>query len=760
MDVEYVRKKRPAIPQKLERNYEEFSEKQFKNLDAIKTEFVRERIFDDYQQELVFKIKTTRSVGDDQFREDLRKVGIDTIWSAPGKNAEWLVSTSDPNFDKLKEKITNRIESDKVSLVDNIATFEHITNKDKEGETLKKYPLGAVEVDKLHISLSKKETDVDGRKLDAAIQKIIKLTETHNLQVHDLLKTENLCLLLVSANKKLAQEIMKLDIVTKVDRTPTFRFEEILFRDFEQIKQVKQPPNNAHGVLVMDSGIIKHPLLLDAIPSDGINGLPDRREKDDRAHGTMVSSIALHGDIQKCIDDKKFEPEVFIHSSKLFYQDGNTAIVNEPKLFEKLLIESLEDMIGKYPRCKVINLSFGIPENILQDKQKQFDLAALIDELSMRHKDIIFVISIGNIESKFSQQHQYPDYLHNGHGEIRITDPSSSAHAISVGALQNNGREKNLPSTLTRIGPGLNGMIKPELVETGGGYNEPVAVFNPDFRQRLFTVNKGTSFSAPKVAHYLAKLMNNYPDTSRNMIKALLMSSAKIPSNLQDGFPKLKSSISTANLSQILNVYGNGKPNFENANVSNDNRVVFVYDGSIQIDHVRYFTINLPEEFISVKGEKEITVTLVFDPIVRQRRADYLGIRMEFHLFRNVSIDEIHMKYDKIPIASDGTEDEESEGKVPEELIKYEIKMMPTNSLRKKSTHQKGVVTMSHRSRVDGRYPLVLAVVCQKRWEMDENIMQNFAVIMTLEHSQQIDLYNKIKTVNRIEAEARTRIRV
>ncbi|MDE1812905.1 MAG: hypothetical protein KGH85_08610, partial [Thaumarchaeota archaeon] len=90
----------------------------------------------------------------------------------------------------------------------------------------------------------------------------------------------------------------------------------------------------------------------------------------------------------------------------------------------------------------------------------------------------------------------------------------------------------------------------------------------------------------------------------------------------------------------------------------------------------------------------------------------------------------------------------------------YEIKMMPTNSLRKKSTHQKGVVTMSHRSRVDGRYPLVLAVVCQKRWEMDENIMQNFAVIMTLEHSQQIDLYNKIKTVNRIEAEARTRIRV
>lgn len=760
VDSTYPRKTRPAIPRKVERNYKEFSQKQLKNLDALKNEFVKERIFDDYKQDLVFKIKTTRNVSDEQFREDLRRAGVDTIWSASGKNAEWIVSTADPTFEKLKDKIVTRAQVDKASFVDNIDDFEQITFEDKEGEILKKYPMGAVETATLHVSLARKENDVDDLKLDAAIQKIIKLTETHGLQVHDMLKTENLCLLLVSANKKLAQEVMKIDLVSKVDRTPTFRFENILFKDLKSISQISPPPSDAHGVLIMDSGIIQHPLLTDAIPSGGINGLPDKREKDDRSHGTMVSGIALHGDVQKCIDDGKFQPEIFIYSSKLFYQNGNSTTTYENKLFEKLLIESLEEMIRKYPKCKVINLSFGIPENILRDNQKQFDLAALIDDLSVTHKEIIFVISIGNIDLQFSQRNRYPDYLSNGHGEIRMMDPSSSVHAITVGALQNNGDLKDMPSTLTRIGPGLNGMIKPEMIETGGGFHESVVVLNPDFKQRLFTLNRGTSFSAPKISNYLARMMNVYPDASRNLIKALLISSSKIPNNLPLGLPIPDSSISNVNYLKILSIYGHGKPNFENAKMSNDDRVVFVYDGSIQIDHVRYFTINLPDEFINTKGEKEISVTLVFDPIIRKQRADYLGTRMEFHLFRNVSIDDVQLKYNKMDLTEINNEDEDSEGKIPEELVGYEIKLRPTNSLRKKSNHQKGSVKMTHRSEINGTFPLVLALVCQKRWKMDENTMQNFAVVVTLEHSQHIDLYNRIKTVNRIESQARPRVRV
>ncbi len=172
------------------------------------------------------------------------------------------------------------------------------------------------------------------------------------------------------------------------------------------------------------------------------------------------------------------------------------------------------------------------------------------------------------------------------------------------------------------------------------------------------------------------------------------------------------------------------------------------YTGRIKMKQVKYFTINLPDEFVQKLGKREISVSLVYDPPVRKTRADYFGVQMEFHLFKNHTLKNVMKKYNLLDL--DSTEEE----KVPKELDTSEIILKPKIKLRKKSNHQKGTRVLSIRSKIDNQYPLVLAVISQQRWELGDDFEQNFAVVVTLKHEASIDLYNKIMLHNQ------TRVRV
>jgi len=105
------------------------------------------------------------------------------------------------------------------------------------------------------------------------------------------------------------------------------------------------------------------------------------------------------------------------------------------------------------------------------------------------------------------------------------------------------------PSPFTRIGPGINGSIKPELVHYGGNLvfmgfgsnvrqigDEPgTAVMSLSYQptQQLFAFNCGTSFAAPSWQDsqpdraWTDKRFGGTP--SPNLIRAVLASSADIP---------------------------------------------------------------------------------------------------------------------------------------------------------------------------------------------------------------------------------------
>ena len=561
--------------------------------------------------------------------------------------------------------------------------------------------------------------------------------------------------------------------IAYVDRPPKINLEISLQKDLKEFKVDGEPSENAAGILVVDSGILAgHPLLenavADEIASATTNGeiIHGGNPSDDVGHGTQVAGIALYGDIEKCIVDGVFRPEIWIFSAKVMFkgEDGCARYI-ENDLLEKQLFSAVKAILEQYPNCKVINLSFGNSTKKMYRERRQYPLASLIDELC-KNFGAIFVISAGNNEEDIDDPENYPRYLMDDSSDrAKIIDPASSALALTVGSLckfkiPSSGEVVLYPSPITRVGPGYKGMIKPEFIEIGGdgfGRESKIIALNPNWigEGRLFTLVSGTSFSAPRISHYAATLFNAYPNYTSNLIKALLINSASIPKDRPIPLSEINIDDVSYKAINLLNIYGYGKPNIEKALKSESNRVILIRENKIKLKKFHIYPVYLPIEFIEERGEKKLSVTLVHDPPVNRNRTDYLGTVLEFHLYKDSTINEVISEYKQM-------EEEESlmkseEEKVPSKLKGREILLYPGPDIRKKGVHQKGTITFKRRN-IDITKPLILLVYCLDRWIRDDNYIQDYAVLISIEHSQRIDIYNQLRIRNQERIEIMQKI--
>ena len=474
---------------------------------------------------------------------------------------------------------------------------------------------------------------------------------------------------------------------------------------------------------------------------------------------------------KECVDTKCFHPPVWILSAKVMRavrdpKDGAVySSYDEEKLLETQIFQALESFTGRYNNARVVNISFGDPALCISGEKQQSMLASFIDELA-HERDLMFVIAAGN-NDLMDFPDRYPHYLCENDGRCGIIDPASSIYALTVGSITqdyiSHEAEENLappwgyPSPFTRTGPGLNGMIKPELVETGGTilYNvrthylmetaqTGIVVVNPRWMKEgtLLTMDYGTSLSAPKVANYLARLCKKYPGYSSNTIKALLLASARIPGNRPEPLDTNVSYISTKAAEPIYNIYGFGQPDLASAEDSDSNNVLLFAENTIKIEGVHYYYFYLPDTFINVPGKREISVTLVYNPPVRRTRMEYMETQMEFSLYRNTDVGVIAARSPGdvyVESTDEELEDDETSGKIPK------IELFPKKILRSKSIHQKGTRVYTGTPGIDVTKPLVLEVLCRGKWVDDENFRQSYSLVVTLRHSVCIDLYNQIR---------------
>ena len=214
------------------------------------------------------------------------------------------------------------------------------------------------------------------------------------------------------------------------------------------------------------------------------------------------------------------------------------------------------------------------------------------------------------------------------------------------------------PSLFARVGPGVNGCIKPDFVDFGSDViqlNRPTldekrsGVLIPIIDQYgLLGYDNGSSFSTPIFSNKLAKFWVNYPELTANSVKCLMVLGAEIKNEMKDflSFSGLLKNLSKDQFRQILNIFGNGYVNLNNSLYSAKNYVVLLRERELGVKKFDLFDIPIPDEFFTSRGKSKLQIAISFTSPTRASRKDYLGIEMDFHIFSNLSKEEIHSYYD------------------------------------------------------------------------------------------------------------------
>jgi len=746
--------------------------------------------FPNIDPKLIFEINIDQSLSVDAFEQTLASMDIHVLSVAEGKKGHWVVFSDDQSLQKFKQKleIYGSEEGANYDFFHAIESFGDISVEAKVGERLKQQPL-TDSVEFVDIELWKMD---DPQKNIGFIKQLKEnYPEFTQFRVTDQLITKSFVLLRVKLNKQVFDEIIQLKEIARIDRPAMVQFNpfELMSPNIEEL-QFSAPDENAMGILIIDSGIVSnHPMLEKCIGGEENFQTGETQTQDTVGHGTAVAGCAVYGDIGQALKDKQFTPENWLFSAKVMYAEndwnGNpvNAIYDPEKLLEHQFKDAVESFLSNPEyHIKVVNISLGNAHEVWHKHyNRQLPLAALIDELAFTFPHVVFIVSTGNqsplndYDSIADVIENYPKYLLDN-DDFKLINPATAALALTIGSIapdvqieqERYGAEQiktaiaqvHQPSPFTRAGLGINGMIKPELVEYGGNmilseqygrivYDKggQLPLLNNRVSNPIIRFDVGSSFSAPKVAHLAGKIANKFPDKSANFIKNMLLVGADYP------FLPSKDFYGTENKKKAeqahFSIAGYGLSQFDRAIHSFDNRVVLWDEGQITLNQLKVYSLQLPELFFTEAGKKKIIVTLTFTPETRATRGDsYLGNRMEFHLFHSVNPQVLIEKYGVIKNNSE-------QANVPEELKKYEIDFFPGNNTRKAGCHQKAWKLYQREPEHRPESPISLVLININKWINDEHRVQDYCISVVFEHEKEIALYTELQA----NIQTRTRVR-
>lgn len=763
----YRRKKPGRGPKKPERNYQQHSNKLSTEAQKIVADSRLQKNIPGINPVLVIRSHSLTSSTEKKWVE----AGFAVLQSDSDNTL--VLSTSDMMLNKFNEKLSSyslgipqtegRKNPDNSDLFCYLEEISLIPAKDRIGSRFKNNGLNTPEDFEgnqfytVNIELWDVFTPNDKLR---NIEQFISYIEDNNGSVNDkYIGLTGAILIRAELPGTLLLEVINLLLVRKIDIPP---IPDIEMGDNRVEKTIydfgitQAPPEDAPRIGLIDSGVSANPLLEPAILENF--GVPESLgNADDYGHGTPVGGICVYGDVTANKAQGVFRPPFWICSAKVVDETGNfpADVLVETQM--KNAIEKLAQM-----GCRVINMSLADRHNIYNDGKVSV-WAATLDELS-REYDVLIIVSAGNGAPPKNDQAvlTYPYYLNNK--DNRIYEPATACNVISVGALSHtNGInldhidyldyqvicEANEPSPFTRVGPGVNGAIKPDLIDYGGtqvfrGGNEVllsgssypsagIETLNAKYLNGLFASRSGTSFAAPLVSYKAALLLRKFPNASANLLRALLAVSADIPSEAKSCLEKVEQD----KIASISNsICGYGLSDVERALNSEDNRVILYAMDSLQLDQFAVFEVPMLNQFREKEKQRHIRITLAYDPPTRHTRNDYLGVNMNFKLMRNMSLDDV------IDFFRERSSSEETVGKLSRSI--NDVKLQPGPSVRNKSTLQSA--TFAPKAAMeDYGDPYYLVVRCENKWAKDLIAEQNYAVVVEMKHESFTQLHEKTR---------------
>lgn len=364
-------------------------------------------------------------------------------------------------------------------------------------------------------------------------------------------------------------------------------------------------------VAIIDSGITDRCSYLSHLVVARVGGtLPPKAIAPHYVHGTFVASRIAYGDRVDHLATSALMPWCSLIDVPVVGRDGlgNKCL---PKGSE--LLQNLERVIPELKeRTRVFNVSLGIPKSSATSFSQ---MTASLDSLARAH-DVVVVLAAGNIEDL-----ERSPPLHYSAADSQILSPSEALLCTTVGALAKDTAEgccvpAQCVPPYSRRGPGADDGLKPELVASGGnvrlsgngfatGPKFGVYGLAPD-GDRL-TYGFGTSYSAPLVSQYAARLFDALPAASANLVRSFLY-------HFTDDVhcPAVTAPVESSHLK------GLGEHNIDRALAPSSASVIYIHEGQIKSGDYQYIPFYVPPCVVSanVRGRLLIKVTLVFDPPV------------------------------------------------------------------------------------------------------------------------------------------------
>jgi subtilisin family serine protease len=544
----------------------------------------------------------------------------------------------------------------------------------------------------------------------------------------------------VEVSEDLLEELLDIDLIASID-VPVGRAEvnrstgEYSASDLSDVPAADE---NAPLVGMIDSGVaLDHPLLQGCV-TDSVSlsdWLPDGVDRN--GHGTAVASILARGSLESQLEDGVWDvPACRVLSVRVL--DEN----NELPPY-RLAAHELEDAVRYLAAqgVRVINLSLGDLSSVY-DGDKAPILAALLDDLA-RELDIVFTIPTGtaypaDYSGVYDESFDLRYIVDLASSDIaRIVDPAPSMISLTVGGSVPESRVLPLgvravgrpgwPSPISRVGEGIAGAVKPELIAPAGtlaqelgtwGLREVdeakvvVADGRPD-SSSVLTYDIGSSFAAPVVARIGAGVQALYPEASANLIRALILQSCDPVADFTHGVTDM-----TAGEKEKLvrRASGYGAPALDLSLTSEPRAAVLFAEDEIEVDDVHLYALPIPDGFFQGRRAlRGVTVSLAYDPPVRARRLDYLGSRMEFEMVRGLSPNEaVRLFLDEKAMGGTGG----SSSRLSQLSPRNRVRFTPSKPVRSQGANQLGrYVWKQALSRIgDGPQEFLLAVQNTRRW--------------------------------------------
>lgn len=575
-------------------------------------------------------------------------------------------------------------------------------------------------------------------------------------EVFDVYIGPSITIMRVRAPGRVLRPLLAVPEVAFIDLPPEPDLEasDFVQMTLEDAPEILPPEAGAPVIGVLDSGLNEHPFL-EGIVAERTAFPPELGTADIWGHGTRVAGVALFGDLRERLQDGRLQPAGQLVSAKVVQDNG---AFYERRTLPRQMREAITQLHRAH-NCRLFVISLG-DVRARNEPGRVGPWAATLDELA-RELDVLIFVSAGNRAPRSGASveqavTEYPAYLLEAAN--RLCEPAGASNVITVGALANgtgigarHERDAHIrpitqalePSPFSRSGPGAGGIRKPDFTDIGGTlvFDAPsarlqsaphipeagVITLNHEFTRQLLTSGMGTSYAAPMLANKAAKLLRLFPAASANLIRALLAGASSLP----DACARRLAGMVADDRARIC---GHGMVDTLRAAYSDDHRVVLYAEDRLSINHFAVYRVPVPPEFQG-NGRRTIRVSLAFDPPVRRTRAEYIGTKMNFRLLRGCASTEVFSHF------RSRTAEEGDPPGIPNRL---KCGLEPGPSSRDSQTLQSAAKTYIQDT-TDYGNEYYLVVRCVGGWAESQEIFQNFAVVVELEHQSAIQLYARLQ---------------